>query len=39
MDILEALRQSRIETWNIKSSLWAQGFLGSNWWFIDKEKD
>ncbi|CQR71718.1 hypothetical protein SOV_05200 [Sporomusa ovata DSM 2662] len=34
MNILEALHASRAETWNIKTALWQQAFLGPNWWFI-----
>lgn len=34
MDILYLLRESRLQTWELKHQLWQQGFLTFNWWFI-----
>jgi hypothetical protein len=34
MDIVEILRQLRMETWQIKIQLWQQSFLTPRWWFI-----
>ncbi len=34
MDVIETLRQLRLETWAIKTQLWQQSFLTLKWWFI-----
>lgn len=34
MDIVEVLRQLRLEAWQIKTQLWQQSFHTPQWWFI-----
>lgn len=34
MDVIETLRQLRIEAWAVKKLLWQQSFLTFKWWFI-----
>lgn len=34
MDTVELLHQLRLQTWDIKTQLWQQGFLTLHWWLI-----